>query len=106
MKFDDLQAIWDTQNDKPVFAMKDARLLVALYQQREASRRRIFRQVFAPLYVVALIGLVGVGLVFVAFLMKSIHIEEIARDFRNRGLVFNHEDRDVPLLRNGRKVLN
>ena len=48
MKFENLQAIWDTQNDKPVFAMKDARLLVALYQQREQSRRRIFRQLFAP----------------------------------------------------------
>ena len=39
MEFENLQAIWDTQNDKPVFAMKDARLLVALYQQREQSRR-------------------------------------------------------------------
>ena len=59
MKFENLQAIWDTQNDKPVFAMKDARLLVALYQQREQSRRRLFRQAFAPLYVMALIGLVA-----------------------------------------------
>ena len=40
MEFENLQAIWDTQNDKPVFAMQDARLLVALYQQRERSRRR------------------------------------------------------------------
>ena len=30
MEFENLQAIWDTQNDKPVFAMQDARLLVAL----------------------------------------------------------------------------
>jgi len=49
--------------------------------QSERSRRRIFRQQFAPLYVMALIGLVGVGLVFLAFLMKSIHIGKIARDF-------------------------
>jgi len=81
MKFENLQAIWDTQNDKPVFAMNDARLLVALYQQRERSRRRLFRQLFALLYVVALIGLAGLGLVFFAFLLKSIHIEEIGRDF-------------------------
>ena len=81
MKFENLQAIWDTQNDKPVFAMKDARLLVALYQQREQSRRRIFRQLFAPLYVMAPIGLAGLGLVFLAFLWKSMHIEKIARDF-------------------------
>ena len=43
MKFENLQAIWDTQNDMPHFAMKEARLLVALYQQREQSRRRLFR---------------------------------------------------------------
>ena len=81
MKFENLQAIWDTQNDKPVFAMKDARLLVALYQQREQSRRQLSRQAFAPLYVMALIGLAGVGLTFFAFLWKSLHIEKIARDF-------------------------
>jgi hypothetical protein len=50
MEFESLQAIWDTQNDKPVFAMQDARLLVALYQQRERSRRRLFKWTFAPLY--------------------------------------------------------
>ena len=81
MNFENLQAIWDAQYDMPVFAMKDARPLVALYQQRERSRRRIFRQQFAPLYVIALIGLLGVGVVFLAFLMKSIHIEKIACDF-------------------------
>ena len=54
MEFEDLQAIWDTQNDKPVFAMQDARLLVALYQQRERSRQRAFRLHFAPMYVAAL----------------------------------------------------
>ncbi len=54
MEFENLQAIWDTQNEKPVFAMQDARLLVALYQQRERSRRRAFRLHFAPMYVAAL----------------------------------------------------
>lgn len=61
MEFEDLQAIWDTQNDKPVFERQDPRLLVALYQQREHSRRRILHGSFAPLYVTALImvGVIG-----------------------------------------------
>lgn len=57
MEFEDLQAIWDTQNDKPVFAMQDARLLVALYQQREHSRRRAFRIYFGVMYGAALLML-------------------------------------------------
>ena len=61
MEFENLQAIWDTQNDKPVFAMQDARLLVALYQQRERSRRRAFRQQFAPMYVGVLSMLAVIG---------------------------------------------
>ena len=61
MEFENLQAIWDTQNDKPVFAMQDARLVVALYQQRERSRRRAFRLHFAPMYVAALAMLAAIG---------------------------------------------
>lgn len=81
MEFEDLQAIWDTQNDKPVFAMQDARLLVALYQQREHRRRRLFKQYFMPMYIIAPIGLVAIGFTFLAFFMKSLYIERIARDF-------------------------
>ncbi len=50
MQFEDLQAIWDTQNDRPVFSMNDARLAIGLYQQREQARRRLFKQQFAPIY--------------------------------------------------------
>jgi L-asparagine transporter-like permease len=71
MEFENLQAIWDTQNDKPVFAMQDARLLVALYQQREHTRRRLFREQFAPMYVAAPIALAFLGVVFVTFLFKG-----------------------------------
>src|SRR5690242_7640246 len=81
MEFENLQAIWDTQNEKPVFAMQDARLLVALYQQREQSRRRLFKQYFLPMYIAAPIGLAGIGFVFLAFFMKSIYIKKLARDF-------------------------
>jgi len=71
MEFENLQAIWDTQNDKPVFAMQDARLLVALYQQRERSRRRIFNSQFAPMYVTALLMLGVLWAVFATFLKIS-----------------------------------
>ena len=81
MEFENLQAIWDTQHDKPVFAMKDPRLVVALYQQREQSRRRLFRQQFAPMYVAMPLMVAGVGFIFFAFFMKSLNIKNIARDF-------------------------
>ncbi len=67
MEFENLQAIWDTQNDKPVFALQDARLLVALYQQREHSRRRILHWSFAPLYVAALVMLAIIGSLVATF---------------------------------------
>lgn len=36
MEFEDLQAIWDTQNERPVFSINDSRLAVGLYQQRSS----------------------------------------------------------------------
>jgi hypothetical protein len=81
MRFENLQAIWDTQNEQPVFAMKDARLLLALYQQREQSRRRLWWTQFAPMYGVSLGMLAGTFFIFVAFYYKSLYIQKIARDF-------------------------
>lgn len=72
MKFEDLQAIWDTQNERPVFSINDSRLAVGLYQQREQSRRRLFRQLFAPAYVAALFLTVALGLTFLAFFVKTV----------------------------------
>lgn len=72
MEFEDLQAIWDTQNERPVFSINDSRLAVGLYQQREQSRRRLFRQLFAPAYVVALFITVALGLTFLAFFVKTV----------------------------------
>ena len=80
MEFENLQAIWDTQNDKPVFAMQDARLLVALYQQRERSRRRAFRLHFAPMYVAALAMLAAIGSLIVSFR----NIDSLMRRFKGR----------------------
>jgi hypothetical protein len=43
---------------------------VALYQQREHSRRRLFKRQFAPMYGAALLILAVLGVVFVTFLFK------------------------------------
>jgi hypothetical protein len=80
MEFEDLQAIWDTQNEKPVFAMQDARLLLALYQQRERSRRRAFLLHFAPMYVAALCMLAAIWGLIASFR----NIDSLMRRFKGR----------------------
>ena len=80
MEFENLQAIWDTQNEKPVFAMQDARLLVALYQQRERSRQRAFRIHFASMYVAALAMLAAIWSLIAAFR----NIDSLMRRFKGR----------------------
>ena len=72
MEFEDLQAIWDTQNNQPVFSINDSRLAVGLYQQREKSRRRLFRKEFAPMYITALIIAAVCAFLFLAFFVKTI----------------------------------
>jgi len=72
MEFEDLQAIWNTQNDRPVFSINDSRLAVGLYQQREQSRRRLFRGQFIPFYFTALFIAAGSAFMFLAFFAKTI----------------------------------
>lgn len=83
MEFENLQAIWDSQNDKPVFAMQDPRLLVALYQQRERRRRRLFKLHFAPMYGAAMLMLGVLGALVATFL----RIASLMRRFKG---VFTH----------------
>ncbi len=73
MEFKDLQAIWDTQNERPVFAINDSRLSVALYQQREHRRRRLFNLFFIPFYGVTLAIVVANALLFLLFFAKTIY---------------------------------
>ena len=72
MEFESLRAIWNTQNERPVFSLNDSRLAVALYQQREQSRRRLFRQqwglVFGPALVLALFN----ALLFLGSILKNV----------------------------------
>ena len=71
MEFEDLQKIWDTQNDRPVFSMNDSRLAVGLYQQREHFRRRLFRWEFAPIYFLMPLLAAGAALLFLLFYLKT-----------------------------------
>jgi hypothetical protein len=72
MKLEELQAIWDTQNDRPVFSLNDSRLSVGLYQQRAYHRKRMFRVWFAPMMLTMLV-LLGANLItFLGFFMKTI----------------------------------
>ena len=73
MEFEDLQKIWDTQNDRPVFSMNDSRLAVGLYQQREHFRRRLFRWEFVPIYFMMPLLAAGAALLFLLFLFKTIY---------------------------------
>jgi hypothetical protein len=72
MQFEDLQAIWDTQTERPVFAINDSRLAVGLYQQRERSRRRLFREQIAPLYFGAWMVAAFSAFLFLVFFVKTI----------------------------------
>jgi hypothetical protein len=80
MEFENLQAIWDTRNDKLVFAMQDARLLLALYQQRERRRRRVFRLQFAPIYGAARFMFAVLVAVFATFL----YVASLMRRYKGR----------------------
>lgn len=73
MEFKDMQAIWDMQNERPVFAINDSRLAVALYQQREHRRRRLFKLFFLPCYGVTLAIAVANALLFLVFLAKTFY---------------------------------
>jgi len=42
MQYDELQAIWETQRQRPVFAVNDFGLHMELYRTRERARRRLF----------------------------------------------------------------
>jgi hypothetical protein len=92
MEFENLQAIWDTQNEKPVFAMQDARLLVALYQQREQSRKRAFRLHFAPMYVAVLAMLAAIWSLIVTFRNIDSLMHRFRGKFRHNGFALSAWD--------------
>jgi hypothetical protein len=71
MQLEELQAIWETQTERPVFSVNDFGLHLALYQVRERARRRLFWGGYFISYVGSLIGLLILLLLFVAFYFKD-----------------------------------
>src|SRR5262245_2060294 len=71
MQLEELQAIWETQTERPVFSVNDFGLHLALYQVRERARRRLFWGCYFPGFVGSLVGLVILLALFVAFYLKD-----------------------------------
>jgi hypothetical protein len=71
MQLEELQAIWETQTERPVFSVNDFGLHLALYQVRERARRRLFWGCYLPAFVGSLVGLVILLALFVAFYLKD-----------------------------------
>src|ERR1041384_6202214 len=71
MQLEELQAIWETQTERPGFSVNDFGLHLALYQVRERSRRRLYWGSSVPGFVGSLLGLVGLLVLFVVFYFKD-----------------------------------
>ena len=71
MELEELQAIWETQTERPVFSVNDFGLHLALYQVRERARRRLFWGGYFVGFVCSLLGLVGLLVIFVVFYFKD-----------------------------------
>ena len=76
MRLEELQAIWETQADRPVFAVNEFGLHLELYRTRERARRRLFWGAYFPGLVGSLVGLVILLVLFISFYLKN-----AAKDF-------------------------
>jgi hypothetical protein len=72
MRFEELQAVWETQTDQPLFSINPFGLHMALYQQRERARRRLFWGAHFPFYVFTL-GTLAV--IFFSFYSNDLPME-------------------------------
>jgi hypothetical protein len=71
MQLEELQAIWETQTERPGFSVNDFGLHLALYQVRERARRRLFWGGYFVSFVGSLVGVVILLMLFVAFYFKD-----------------------------------
>jgi hypothetical protein len=71
MQLEELQAIWETQTERPPFAVNDFGLHLALYQIRERARRRLFWGSYFPGFVGSLIGLAGLLVLVLIFSLND-----------------------------------
>jgi nitrate reductase gamma subunit len=75
MRFEELQAVWETQTDQPLFSINPFGLHMALYQQRERARRRLFWGVNFPYYVGSLFMLGTLVVIFASFYSNDLPME-------------------------------
>jgi hypothetical protein len=71
MRLEELQAIWATQSDRPVFAVNEFGLHMELYRTRDRARRRLFWGSYFPGFVGSLTGVAILLVLFVAFYFKD-----------------------------------
>jgi hypothetical protein len=70
-----LQAVWETQTDRPLFSINPFGLHMALYQQRERARRRLFWGAHFPFYVGSLFMLGTLVVTFASFYSSDLPLE-------------------------------
>jgi hypothetical protein len=71
MRLEELQAIWETQAHRPVFAVNEFGLHMELYRTRDRARRRLFWGEYFLSFVASLVGLVILLVLFLAFYFKN-----------------------------------
>jgi hypothetical protein len=71
MQLEELQTIWETQTERPVFSVNDFGLHFALYQVRERARRRLFWGGYFIGFVSSLLGLVSLLVMIILFYFKD-----------------------------------
>src|SRR5262245_27586824 len=71
MQLEELQTIWETQTEQPVFTVNNFGLHLALYQDRERARRRLFWGGYFINFVVSVLALVGLLVMYVVFFFKK-----------------------------------
>ena len=71
MQYEELQAIWETQKQRPVFAVNDFSLHMELNRTRAKARRRHFWVDVFPLFVIAPLFLIPLGLPALVFFLQG-----------------------------------
>jgi hypothetical protein len=71
MQYEELQAIWATQNQRPIFAVNDFSLHMELNRTRAKARRRHFWVDIFPLYIIAPVFFVLLALPCLKFFLQG-----------------------------------
>jgi hypothetical protein len=71
MQLEELQTVWETQTERPVFTVNNFGLHLALYQVRERARRRLFWGGYFINFVCSLLALAALLVMYVVFFFKK-----------------------------------